>query len=36
MMSRPRTIHILASDTGLQPHAVRAASEHFGASVPVT
>ena len=29
-------VHILAADTGLQPHVVRAAAEHFGASVTVT
>ena len=30
------SVHILAADTGLQPHVVRAAAEHFGASVTVT
>jgi hypothetical protein len=30
------SIHILAADTGLQPHVLRAAAEHFGASVTVT
>ncbi len=35
-MSRALTVHILAADTGLQPHVVRAAAEHFGASVTVT
>lgn len=34
-MSVP-SVHILAADTGLQPHVVRAAAEHFGASVTVT
>lgn len=34
-MSVP-SVHILAADTGLQPHVVRAAAEHFGASVSVT
>lgn len=32
----PIQVHILAADTGLQPHVVRAAAEHFGASVTVT
>ena len=35
-MSSPATIHILATDTGLQPHAVRAVAEHFGAQVTMT
>ena len=34
-MSIP-SVHILAADTGLQPHVIRAAAEHFGASVTVT
>ena len=35
-MSQPVTVHILAADTGLQPHVVRVAAEHYGASVSVT
>jgi hypothetical protein len=35
-MSKPITIHILAADTGLQAHVVRAAAEHYGATVSVT
>ena len=35
-MSKSITIHILAADTGLQPHVVRAAAEHYGATVSVT
>ena len=34
-MSIP-SVHILAADTGLQPHVIRAAAEHFGASVTLT
>lgn len=35
-MATPMRVHILAADTGLQPHVVRAAAEHYGASVTVT
>jgi len=35
-MSSPAIIHILATDTGLQAHAVRAVAEHFGAQVTMT
>lgn len=34
-MSVP-SVHILAADTGLQPHVIRATAEHFGAAVSVT
>ena len=30
------SVHILTDDTGLQPHVIGAAAEHFGASVTVT
>jgi hypothetical protein len=33
---RSVSVHILAADTGLQAHVIRAAAEHFGASVTVT
>lgn len=34
-LSKPIQVHIVAIDTGLQAHAIRATAEHFGASVMV-